>query len=101
MPDVQAPESPERFFKGLSNLRVFCKFNQFLPDLIEPHGVFLPHFSEYGIDFGIHDYREAHCLIFRMKSSIEEYVSPFPFESPDSVSLIFFTYAGLMADSGG
>jgi hypothetical protein len=42
-----------------------------------------------------------HSLIVRIKSSMEEYVFPFPFESPDSVSLIFFTEAGLMADSGG
>lgn len=42
VPDVQAPESPERFFKRLSSLRVFFKFNQFLLDLTEPRGVFLP-----------------------------------------------------------
>ena len=101
MTDVQAPESPERFFQGLTNLRIFCKFSELLLYLAEPCRVFLPHFPEYGFDFGIRDYREVHCLIFRMKSSIEEYVFPFPFDSPDSASLIFFTYADLMTDSGG
>ena len=101
MPDMQAPESLERFFKRLSDIRVLCKFNQLLLDLAEPCGVFLPHLPECGFDFGIRDYREAHCLIFRMKSSIDGYVFPFPFESPLSASLIFFTNAGLMADSGG
>jgi len=101
MPDVQVPVSLERLSKGLADLLVFCKSNQFLPDLAEPHGVLLPHFPERGLDFGIRNYREAHCLIFRMKSSIEGYVFPFPFEIPFSDSLIFCTNAGLMADSGG
>lgn len=91
MPDVQASQSPEGFFKGLSYLRIFCKFSQLLLDLSKSRGVFLPHFPECGLNFGIRDYREAHCLIFRMKSSIEEYVFSFPFESPVSASLIFFT----------
>ena len=38
MTDVQAPEAPERFFQGLTNLRIFCKFISFFsiwPNLAE------------------------------------------------------------------
>ena len=51
--------------------------------------------------FWIRDYLVGHCLIFRMNSSIEAYVFAFSFVSPVSIAFIFFTYAGLMADSGG
>jgi len=101
MSDVEAPVPVQRFFQGLASLRVFCELQQFLLDLPKPRGVFLPHFPEYGLDFRIRNYRITHCLIFRMKSSIEGYVFPFPFASPEPASLIFLTYAGLIDDSGG